>query len=154
MSGSVITFSHFHGDWDLIIYVTGVHLGGAQTADLGDGNGEVDQLNEFREDFGNAGLGTCLESLIGGNHFRSVYRQRSPRAIHQPNGVTFAATGVRTEPQRTAVLSSLRELGYPVHFARSDSFNSRSVSQEEASRYLVSLNTRLIDTRNEIWTGP
>jgi len=27
---------------------------------------------EIRQDYGNAEVGTCLESLIGGNHFRCV----------------------------------------------------------------------------------
>ena len=48
----------------------GLHLGDPQTANLGDGNGSVNQTVEFRQDFGNDLLGTCLESLIGGNHFR------------------------------------------------------------------------------------
>jgi len=51
-----------------------IHLGGPQSADLGDGNGQVNQTMELREDFGNALLGTCLESLIGGNHLR-MFRQ-------------------------------------------------------------------------------
>ncbi|KAI0672887.1 hypothetical protein C8Q78DRAFT_686038 [Trametes maxima] len=57
----------------------GFHLGNPQTANLGDGNGSVDQTLEFREDFGNDLLGTCLESLVGGNHFR-VFRQNGPQA--------------------------------------------------------------------------
>lgn len=48
----------------------GLHLGDPQTANLGDGNGSVNQTVEFRQDFGSDFLGTCLESLIGGNHFR------------------------------------------------------------------------------------
>ena len=48
----------------------GLHLGAPQTANLGDGNGSLNQTIEFREDFGNDFLGTCLESLLGGNHFR------------------------------------------------------------------------------------
>ncbi|GJJ14089.1 hypothetical protein Clacol_008346 [Clathrus columnatus] len=55
------------------------HLGGPQTANLGDGNGFTNQTAEIREDFGNALLGTCLESLIGGNHFR-YWRQNGPEA--------------------------------------------------------------------------
>lgn len=50
----------------------GLHGGDPQTANLGDGNGWVDQDMELRQDYGNAAVGTCLESLIGGNHFRSV----------------------------------------------------------------------------------
>ncbi|KAI0372987.1 hypothetical protein BV20DRAFT_845555 [Pilatotrama ljubarskyi] len=57
----------------------GFHLGDPQTANLGDGNGSVNQTLEFRQDFGNDALGTCLESLIGGNHFR-VFRQNGPQA--------------------------------------------------------------------------
>lgn len=37
---------------------------------MGDGNGWVNQTIELREDYGSASLGTCLESAIGGNHFR------------------------------------------------------------------------------------
>lgn len=37
---------------------------------LGDRNGRVNQTIELRQDYDNEGIGTCLESLIGGNHFR------------------------------------------------------------------------------------
>lgn len=50
----------------------GIHLGAPQSANLGDGNGFVNQTIELRQDFGSAGLGTCLETLVGGNHFRWV----------------------------------------------------------------------------------
>jgi hypothetical protein len=50
----------------------GIHLGDPQSANLGDGNGPVNQTIELRQDFGDPDLGTCLESLIGGNHFRLV----------------------------------------------------------------------------------
>lgn len=65
-----------------------IHLGAPQSANLGDGNGFVNQTVkhtstlestltislqiELRQDYSNAGIGTCLESLIGGNHFRWV----------------------------------------------------------------------------------
>ena len=48
----------------------GFHLGDPQTANLGDGNGSLNQTIEFRQSFGNDIFGTCLESLLGGNHFR------------------------------------------------------------------------------------
>ena len=48
----------------------GIHLGDPQSANLGDGNGAVNQTIELRADFGNSGIGTCGESLAGGNHFR------------------------------------------------------------------------------------
>ncbi|KZT28397.1 hypothetical protein NEOLEDRAFT_1129796 [Neolentinus lepideus HHB14362 ss-1] len=56
-----------------------IHLGAPQTANLGDGKGWTNQLIEFRQDYGNDGIGTCLESLIGGNHFR-VWRQNGTLA--------------------------------------------------------------------------
>ncbi|KAJ6499435.1 hypothetical protein C8R45DRAFT_115648 [Mycena sanguinolenta] len=73
----------------------GLHLGGPQSANLGDGNGYVNQTvrslsscfalysegvkTELRQDYGDALLGTCLESLIGGNHLR-VFRQNGSAA--------------------------------------------------------------------------
>lgn len=50
----------------------GLHSGDPQTANLGDGNGWVDQTIELRQDYGDADVGTCLESVIGGNHFRFI----------------------------------------------------------------------------------
>ena len=50
----------------------GIHLGDPQTANLGDGNGNVNQTIELRENLKIGG--TCGESLFGGNHFR-VFRQ-------------------------------------------------------------------------------
>lgn len=50
----------------------GIHLGTPFSADLGDGNGWVNQTIELRQDYGSPSIGTCLESLIGGNHFRWV----------------------------------------------------------------------------------
>jgi len=64
-----------------------IHLGGPQSANLGDGNGFVNQTMELRQDFGNAILGTCLESLIGGNHLR-VFRQNGSDA---DSGALFLA---------------------------------------------------------------
>ncbi|KAF9007966.1 hypothetical protein BDQ17DRAFT_1237522 [Cyathus striatus] len=57
----------------------GIHLGDPQSANLGDGNGFVNQTVELREDFGDPAFGTCLESLQGGNHFR-VFRQNGSNA--------------------------------------------------------------------------
>jgi len=56
-----------------------IHLGAPQSANLGDGSGFVNQIIELRQDYGNSYLGTCIESLIGGNHFR-VFRQDGPTA--------------------------------------------------------------------------
>ncbi|KAJ7452045.1 hypothetical protein B0H11DRAFT_2176680 [Mycena galericulata] len=57
----------------------GFHLGNPQSANLGDGNGWVNQTMELRADFADYEVGTCLESLVGGNHFR-VFRQNGTDA--------------------------------------------------------------------------
>ncbi|KAJ6606603.1 hypothetical protein DFH09DRAFT_896147 [Mycena vulgaris] len=57
----------------------GIHLGGPQASNLGDGNGMVNQTQMLREDFGSTPIGTCLETLVGGNHYR-VFRQNGSEA--------------------------------------------------------------------------
>ncbi|KAH9939182.1 hypothetical protein B0H21DRAFT_41100 [Amylocystis lapponica] len=70
-----------------------IHLGGPQSANLGDGNGSVNQTVELRQDYGNSGIGTCAESLIGGNHFR-LWFQNGPSA---DSGAAFLAVS-KEEP--------------------------------------------------------
>ena len=57
------------------------------SANLGDGNGWVNQTIELRQDYDNEGIGTCLESLIGGNHFRlDKFHPRVPLVVgNHPN---------------------------------------------------------------------
>ena len=50
----------------------GIHIGNPQTANLGDGNGNVNQTMELRAKL--PIIGTCGESLFGGNHLR-MFRQ-------------------------------------------------------------------------------
>jgi len=71
----------------------GIHLGSPQSANLGDGNGWVNQMTELREDYGDISAGTCLESEIGGNHFRA-FRQNGPLA---DSGALFLAVS-KEEP--------------------------------------------------------
>jgi len=71
----------------------GIHLGNPMTANLGDGNGAVNQTVELRQDYDSADIGTCLESLIGGNHFR-VWQQNGPLAN---SGAIFLAVS-KEEP--------------------------------------------------------
>ena len=75
----------------------GIHLGGAQAANLGDGNGWVNQTLELRQDYGNSGLGSCLESLTGGNHLR-LFRQNGPTAN---TGALFLACVCQSFVRRT-----------------------------------------------------
>ncbi|KAJ6494943.1 hypothetical protein DFH09DRAFT_1052721 [Mycena vulgaris] len=58
----------------------GLHIGDPQTANLGDGRGDVNEDKVLRQSFGIPGVGTCLESLTGGNHFR-VFPQFSSGAL-------------------------------------------------------------------------
>ncbi|KAI0686361.1 hypothetical protein BC835DRAFT_1408606 [Cytidiella melzeri] len=67
-----LNFAHSEECFDL-------HLGNPQSANLGDGHGWVNQTVELRQDYGSPDLGTCLESLIGGNHLR-LYRQNGSLA--------------------------------------------------------------------------
>ncbi|KAJ6478819.1 hypothetical protein C8R47DRAFT_631213 [Mycena vitilis] len=79
---SVLTndgFLGFAGAIGLAKECLGFHLGDPQSANLGDGNGWVNQTMELREDFGTGYFGTCWESLVGGNHLR-VYRQNGSEA--------------------------------------------------------------------------
>jgi hypothetical protein len=66
----------------------GLHVGAPQTANLGDGNGDVPQLIELRQAYGVPSIGSCWESLVGGNHFR-VFQQNGPKAN---SGAMFLAT--------------------------------------------------------------
>lgn len=67
----------------------GIHLGAPQSANLGDGNGPVNQTIEIREDFGNAILGTCIETLTGGDHFRYVLMSRLGPLGHRADDTIY-----------------------------------------------------------------
>ncbi|KAJ4496167.1 hypothetical protein C8J55DRAFT_545450 [Lentinula edodes] len=89
-SPDVLTESGFENYAKAIGFSTeclGIHIGGPQSANLGDGNGFVNQTVELRQDYGDSVLGTCLESLIGGNHLR-LYIQNGPEA---DSGALFLA---------------------------------------------------------------
>ncbi|KAF9028856.1 hypothetical protein BDP27DRAFT_1349938 [Rhodocollybia butyracea] len=64
----------------------GLHFGAIHQADLGDGNGKINEQLLAREySFGGPVLGTCWESLAGGNHFRA-WKQNGTSA---PSGAWF-----------------------------------------------------------------
>ncbi|KAI0322381.1 hypothetical protein OF83DRAFT_799235 [Amylostereum chailletii] len=48
----------------------GQHQGAHQQANLGDGNGYLNETAVIRWNYGDPSIGTCKESVIGGNHFR------------------------------------------------------------------------------------
>ncbi|KAH9991649.1 hypothetical protein BJV74DRAFT_413426 [Russula compacta] len=80
-------FLHFANAIGFGIECFGAHLGAPQTANLGDGHGWVNQTIELRNDYGNADIGSCWESLAGGNHLR-LFRQNGPSA---PTNALFLA---------------------------------------------------------------
>jgi len=57
----------------------GMHRGTVQLANLGDGNGPLPEIKVIRQNFSLPLIGTGIESLIGGNHFR-YWRQNGPNA--------------------------------------------------------------------------
>lgn len=101
----------------------GVHLGDPQSANLGDGHGAVNQTMEIRDDFGDAALGTCLESLIGGNHFRYVqlYFNMSRRGLHE-------ALKLQCVPSERAFSQQRSSLPCVSFKSSTHVFNSRSFS--------------------------
>ncbi|TDL22125.1 hypothetical protein BD410DRAFT_788816 [Rickenella mellea] len=48
----------------------GQHAGGDQGANLGDGNGILNETAVIRWNYGDPALGSCTETIQGGNHFR------------------------------------------------------------------------------------
>jgi len=48
----------------------GQHSGAPEAANLGDGNGFLNETSEIRWNYGDAQLGACKETIQGGNHFR------------------------------------------------------------------------------------
>ncbi|KAJ3568247.1 hypothetical protein NP233_g5837 [Leucocoprinus birnbaumii] len=57
----------------------GQHSGSDQEANLGDGNGYLNETGVIRLDYGDPQLGTCKETIQGGNHFR-YWVQNGPSA--------------------------------------------------------------------------
>jgi hypothetical protein len=78
----------------------GIHLGSPQTANLGDGNGNVAQTIELRDDLKIGG--TCAESLIGGNHLR-MFRQNG---TSHNTGALFLACVTYFAPAVSSLLSN------------------------------------------------
>ncbi|KAF9564129.1 hypothetical protein CPC08DRAFT_631721 [Agrocybe pediades] len=66
----------------------GQHVGDHQAADLGDGRGFHNETAVIRWNYGDPQLGTCKETIQGGNHFR-YWVQDGPSAN---SGAIFMAT--------------------------------------------------------------
>lgn len=58
----------------------GLHKGDPTYANLGDGKGDQLEMMVIRQSIGIPFLGSCIESLTGGNHFR-VYQQAGSNAL-------------------------------------------------------------------------
>ncbi|MCO5585309.1 hypothetical protein L7F22_039242 [Adiantum nelumboides] len=74
-----------------------LHLGGLQRANLGDGQGWLTEMFEFRqtESWGAPGrwIGACWETFRGGNHFR-VWKQNG---THADTGAWFLAVSLEKD---------------------------------------------------------
>ncbi|KAF9262983.1 hypothetical protein L218DRAFT_959812 [Marasmius fiardii PR-910] len=57
----------------------GQHAGNSQKVDLGDGHGPLNETAVIRYNYGDPQLGSCKESIEGGNHFR-YWVQNGPNA--------------------------------------------------------------------------
>ncbi|KAJ4482442.1 hypothetical protein J3R30DRAFT_3669366 [Lentinula aciculospora] len=66
----------------------GQHAGSEQAANLGDGNGVLNETDEIRYDYNDPQLGTCTETIQGGGHFR-YWSQNGPGAN---SGAVFMAS--------------------------------------------------------------
>ncbi|KAK4047815.1 hypothetical protein OIV83_005158 [Microbotryomycetes sp. JL201] len=91
---SVIKDKHGLEDWLSSIFYgrqcLGLHMGKKQQANLGDGNGFIEQAGLLRWTFGlPSHAGTCWESLAGGSHIRYWF-QNGPLA--RGGAVFFAAS--------------------------------------------------------------
>jgi hypothetical protein len=75
---------------------------------------------ELRNDYGNPDIGTCWESLIGGNHLR-LWRQNGPNAH-----------------TNTLFLAYVDQRVFPIFEADSGRCVLDSVSAEEVRRVLIS----------------
>jgi len=65
----------------------GQHEGSDQAVNLGDGHGYLNETAVIRWDYGDPSLGTCKETIEGGNHFR-YWVQNGPSA---DSGAVFMA---------------------------------------------------------------
>jgi len=65
-------------------------LGSSQRADLGDGQGEVDEDETLRWNFGNPYIGTCRETFEGGLHLR-YWKQENTGAYFMASSVEKGA---------------------------------------------------------------
>ncbi|KAF8549916.1 hypothetical protein OG21DRAFT_532885 [Imleria badia] len=72
-NGGLINYYHFSTE------CLGQHSGDNQAANLGDGDGYLNQTAVIRWDYGNVQLGTCEETIDGGNHIR-YWIQNGPDA--------------------------------------------------------------------------
>ncbi|EIM85776.1 uncharacterized protein STEHIDRAFT_147412 [Stereum hirsutum FP-91666 SS1] len=61
---------NYFNSFDMASECLGQHSGNDQGANLGDGNGLLNETAVIRYDYGDASIGTCKESIEGGNHFR------------------------------------------------------------------------------------
>jgi len=72
-------FRNYFLSLDFAAECLGQHAGADQGVNLGDGNGYLPETAVLRLDYGNPALGTCSETIQGGNHIR-YWVQNGPEA--------------------------------------------------------------------------
>ncbi|KAF8169843.1 hypothetical protein K438DRAFT_223987 [Mycena galopus ATCC 62051] len=94
---SVLTDAGFYGFAASLGFAhecLGLHMGARQPANLGDGNGWVDEITVLRESYGSASLGTCWETVIGSTAKPPPTRFSSPfRRKRACSGTTISRDG-------------------------------------------------------------
>ncbi|KAF9783305.1 hypothetical protein BJ322DRAFT_145059 [Thelephora terrestris] len=86
----------------------GQHEGSHQIIDLGDGNGPKNETAVIRYDYGDPSLGTCQETIQGGNHFR-YWVQNGPQ--RNSSAVFMAVSYEHTLQQNHLVILNGYNLG-------------------------------------------
>jgi len=86
----------------------GQHSGAPQQANLGDGNGYVDETSEIRWNYGDAQLGACKETVEGGTHFRYWF-QNGPQG--NSGAIIIAASDELPLPQGHDIVVNGYNLG-------------------------------------------
>ncbi|GJJ13464.1 hypothetical protein Clacol_007718 [Clathrus columnatus] len=114
---------------------SGIHIGIHQPANLGDGNGPLNEIKVRRENFGIKIFGTLFETLAGGNHFR-YWRQNGPAAN---TGALFLAVSYE---KNVFTLHSIATDGYD---RGRDNFVARAVGKTSYNGVRYSTTSKTIE---------
>lgn len=117
----------------------GQHEGSHQIIDLGDGNGPKNETAVIRFDYGDPSLGTCQETIQGGNHFR-YWVQNGP--THNSSAVFMACSAEHSLQLGHLIIPNGYNLGrdWIVGNATSQPINSSTVTNTSVFHGQTSFN--------------